>query len=161
MISFFSSLIVINAIVKTQYFGMGFLIWLPYAIIGFFVETYFELILSDVLINIWSVIGYCAFGLLTGLSADITFKLLNEITRISKKHISGITGLVMSLVYFLTIIIALAFFYKAGWVAGSFDEPGSFLGVAYFALPWMLINAYFGGFTGYALYYLNIKKRKD
>ena len=55
----------------------------------------------------------------------------------------------MSLVYFTLVIIALGFFYKAGWGAGSFAEPGSFLGVAYFCFPWMLLNAFFGGFTAF------------
>jgi len=147
-ISYFASLIVVFAILRTDQFGMGFLIWLPYAIIGFFVEYYFEI---DALISVWGVIGYCAFGLLSGLSADITYKLLNENSSIKKPIIAGLSGIIMSLVYFLTVIIAIGFFYKAGWGAGSFTEPGSFLGVSYFMVPWMLINAFFGGFTAYAL----------
>ncbi|MBY9021381.1 MAG: hypothetical protein KGD67_09995 [Candidatus Lokiarchaeota archaeon] len=58
----------------------------------------------------------------------------------------------MSLVYFTLVIIALGFFYKAGWGAGSFTEPGSFLGVAYFCFPWMLLNAFFGGFTAFCIH---------
>jgi hypothetical protein len=148
MISFFSSLIVLYAIIKSEVFGMGFYMWLPYAVIGFFVEAYFEL---DLLISIWAVLGYSAFGLITGLSADICFKLLNENTKIKKSFIAGISGTFMSFVYFVLVVIALGFFYKSGWGAGSFTEPGSFLGVAYFCLPWMLINAFFGGFTAYCL----------
>jgi hypothetical protein len=148
MISFFSSLIVLYAIIKSEVFGMGFYMWLPYAVIGFFVEAYFEL---DLLISIWAVLGYSAFGLITGLSADICFKLLNENTKIKKSFIAGISGTFMSFVYFVLVVIALGFFYKSGWGAGSFTEPSSFLGVAYFCLPWMLINAFFGGFTAYCL----------
>jgi len=148
MISYFSSLIVVYAILRSGTFGMGFLIWTPYAIIGFFVEAYFEL---EVLINIWGVVGYSIFGLVTGLSADISYKLLKEKTSINEKIVAGLTGL-MSLTYFGTTIIAIGFFYKVGWGAGSFTDPGSFLGVAYFCLPWMLINAFFGGFTAYAIY---------
>jgi len=148
MISFFSSLIVLYAIIKSKVFGMGIYMWLPYAVIGFFVEIYFEL---DLLISIWAVLGYSAFGLITGLSADICFKLLNENTKIKKSFIAGISGTFMSFVYFVLVVIALGFFYKSGWGAGSFTEPGSFLGVAYFCLPWMLINAFFGGFTAYCL----------
>jgi hypothetical protein len=154
MVSFFNSLIVINAIIKTQYFGMGFLLWLPYAVIGLFVEAYFELILTDVLISFWSVIGYCVFGLLTGFSADLTYQLLSSKTKLQKKYTAGFTGVIMNLTYFLTVIIAIGFFYKMGWGAGSFEDPGSFLGVAYFGLPWMIINAFFGGFTGHSLIYL-------
>jgi hypothetical protein len=35
VISFFSSLIVLHAIIKSKIFGMGFYLWLPYAVIGF------------------------------------------------------------------------------------------------------------------------------
>lgn len=149
MISFFSSLIVIYAIIKSKVFGMGFYLWLPYAVIGFFVEAYFEL---NVLISIWAVIGYSAFGLITGFSADLCFKLLNDNTKINQSVIAGISGLFMSLVYFILTVIALGFFYKVGWGAGSFTEPGSFLGVAYFCFPWMLINAFFGGFTAFCIH---------
>lgn len=148
MISYFSSLIVVLAILKSKIFGMGFLIWLPYAIIGFFVEAYFEL---EKLINIWGVVGYCIFGLITGLSADISFKVLKEKANIDDKIIAGITGVIMSLVYFGTTLIAIGFFYEGGWMAGSFSDPGTFLGVSYFGLPWMIINAFFGGFTASAI----------
>ena len=152
MISYFSNLIVVYAILKSRTFDMGFLIWTPYAIIGFFVEVYFEL---EVLINIWGVVGYCIFGLVTGLSADISYKLLKEKTPINEKIVAGLTGVLMSLTYFGTTIIAIGFFYKVGWGAGSFTDPGSFLGVAYFCLPWMIINAFFGGFTAYTIYYIS------
>jgi len=160
MISYFSSLIVILAILKTEKFGIGFLVWVPYALIGFFVETYFELILNPVLINIWGVIGYCAFGLLTGLSADLSYKLLSQKTKIRKGYIAGLSGIIMSIAYFVGIIIALNFFYKAGNVVGDFNDPGSFLGVSYFGLPWMLINAFFGGFTAHALHHFVDNKKE-
>jgi hypothetical protein len=148
MIGYFNSLIIILAILSYSKFGMGFYIWIPYAIIGFFVEAYFEL---DVLINIWAVVSYCMFGLITGLSADTFFIFLRNKSKIDLGIVSGLTGIIMSLVYFSLTFIALAFFYKAGYSAGSFLDPGSFLGVAYFGLPWLIINAFFGGFTAYHL----------
>ncbi len=159
MISYFSSLIIEYGIVKTQQFGMGFLIWLPYALIGLFVEAYFEL---EVLLSFWGVIGYCIFGLITGLSADISYYILKEKTALSDKVVAGLTGVIMSLTYFFTVLIAIGFFYKTGWAAGSFNDTGSFLGVAYFALPWMIMNAFFGGFTAYSLdYFLRENKKKQ
>lgn len=149
MIGFSNSLIVMLAIFSYPKFGMGFYIWVPYAIIGFFVEIYFEL---DVVVNIWAVVGYSVFGLITGISADISFSILKNKTKLDLGILSGITGVIMSLVYFLLILIALAFFYRAGWGAGSFLEPGSFLGVAYFGLPWMIVNSFFGGFSAYFLH---------
>ena len=158
MISYFSSLIVVYAILKSKKFGMGLFLWLPYAVIGFFVEAYFEL---EFLISIWGVVGYCAFGLLTGLSADISYKFLKEKTSFNERIIAGLTGVIMSLTYFITIIIAIGFFYKAGWGAGSFTDPGSFLGVAYFSFPWMIINAFFGGFTAYSIHYFLAHRNRN
>lgn len=157
MISFFSSLLVVYAINRIKIFGIGFLMWLPHAVIGIFVETYFEL---DALLNFWCAIGYCAFGLITGLSADLAFKILEVKTSLKQYHISGITRIIMNIVYYFLIIVAIGFFYKTGWGAGAFDQPGTFLGVAYFGLPWMLLNAYFGGFTAYFLDSENIFNKK-
>jgi hypothetical protein len=157
MISLFTSFISVFLILKTKLFGISLLLWLPYAIIGLFVETYFELILNNVLVSFWAVVGYCVFGLLTGLSADITFKLLDEKTNLKKKFVASFTGIIQSCVYFSLIIIALAFFYKQGWSAGSLLDPGSFLGVSYFGLPWMVLNAFIGGFMAYAVYLLRNK----
>ena len=156
VISYYTSLIVIYAILKTGKFGMGFFVWVPYAVIGFFVEAYFEL---EVLISIWGVVGYCVFGLLTGFSADISYKLLKEKTSLDGKVVAGLTGVIMSITYFITTIIAIGFFYKIGWGAGSFTDPGSFLGVAYFGFPWMVVNAYFGGLTAFAIDYFSRKKK--
>jgi hypothetical protein len=151
MISLFTSFISVYLILKTQIFGIGFLLWTPYAIIGFFVEGYFELILNDALISIWSVVGYCVFGLLTGLSADLSFRVLDKKTRLRKEYVSSLTGVIQSIVYFGLIIIALAFFYKQGWSAGSFSDSGTFLGNAYFGLPWMIIHAFIGGFLAHSI----------
>ena len=74
MISYFSSLIVVYAILKGRKFGIGLLLWTPYAII-------------------------------------------------------------------------------------SFTDSGSFLGVAYFCLPWMIINAFFGGYCAYTIHYFSSRRK--
>lgn len=153
VISFLSNLIVILGILRSSHFGMGLLIWTPYAVIGLFVEAYFELILNPVLINYWAVIGWCVFGLITGLSADLSYVLLKNRTSLDIKLVCGIVGVIMSLTYYFTTLIAIGFFYKTDWGGGSFTDPGSFLGVAYFTFPWMIIHAFFGGYTAYAMYF--------
>ncbi len=146
MISLFLSLIVISAIYKAeQNFGMGVLVFVPYAFIGFFVEYYYEI---DVLKGVWAVIGWCLIGLIVGVSANVSFKLLKEQTEIREEYVAGLTGVCMNLVYFLLICIALETFYISGT---SFSGPGSFLGVAYFGLPWMLIHGFFGGYLACAM----------
>jgi len=42
MVGYFNALIIILPILKIRQFGMGTAIYLPYAIIGFFVEYYYE-----------------------------------------------------------------------------------------------------------------------
>ncbi len=149
-VSFFLSLIVISAIYKTeQTFGMGVLVFVPYAIIGFFVEYYYEI---DILKGVWSVVGWCLIGLMVGFSADVSFKVLKAQSGFREEYIAGVTGLIMNLVYFLLVCIALETFYIAG---SGLSGPGSFLGVAYFGLPWMLIHGFFGG---YLACIMNIRK---
>ncbi|MBD3196622.1 MAG: hypothetical protein GF317_16320 [Candidatus Lokiarchaeota archaeon] len=151
MISLFTSFISVYLVLKTEAFGIGLLLWVPYAVIGFFVEAYFELILNNSLINIWCVFGYSIFGILTGLSTDLSFRILDKKTNLRKSLVASLTGVFQSLVYFGLIIVALGFFYKNGWSAGSFTDPGTFLGNAYFGLPWMVIHALIGGFVAYSI----------
>ncbi len=150
MFSFFNSLIVLLAILRVKVFGTGLLIYLPWASVGFFIEMYFELILNPVLINIWGVIGWCLFGLLTGLSADLSYWYLRKKTSLKEKYTASITAMIMSLVFFILNVIASIFFYKNGMANLNFS-PSTFLGNAYFGIPWMIINSLFGGYVAYNL----------
>jgi hypothetical protein len=146
MTSLFLSLIILSAIYKTnETFGVGFLVFIPYAVIGFFVEYYYEI---DVLKGVWAVIGWCLIGLIVGLSADISFKLLQTQTELRHEYVAGLTGVSLNLIYFLLVWIAIETFYIAGT---GLSGPGSFLGVAYFGLPWMLIHGFIGGYLAYNL----------
>ena len=149
----FRSYLVLWGILRSNKFGMGFLIWLPYAIIGLVVEAYFELILNPVLKGYWGVIGYCAFGLLTGFSADIAFKICQDRLKMRGEIAAGIAGVIMSMVYFLTILIAISFFYIESTPL-NWQDPSTFTGLAYFGLPWMILNAFFGGVAAYAIHML-------
>jgi hypothetical protein len=148
MISGFSSFLVLNAIIRSKQFGMGLLIWLPYAIIGVFVETYFELIVNPVLKGFWVVILYCLFGLITGFSADISYYYLNKKVNLNRGVLVGLTGMIMSLVYFFTTLIAISTFYKNSKPL-SWTDPTTFTGLAYFGIPWMLIHAFIGGLAAF------------
>ena len=145
-ISLCLSLIVLSAIYKTdQFFGIGVIVFIPYAVIGFFVEYYYEI---DVLKGVWAVFGWCLIGLIVGFSADISFKLLKERTGIRDEYVAGITGIIMNIIYFLLVCVAIDTFYIS---ETGLSGPGSFLGVAYFGLPWMLIHGFFGGYLAYAM----------
>ncbi|MFX1505630.1 MAG: hypothetical protein ACFFDC_05900 [Promethearchaeota archaeon] len=148
MTSLFLSLIILSAIYKAdQTFGTGVLVFIPYVIVGSFFEYYYEI---DVLKGIWAVFGWCLVGLMVGFSADISFKFLKEHTGIREEYVAGLTGVLMNLVYFLLVCIAIETFYASGT---GFSGPGSFLGVAYFGLPWMLIHGFLGGYLACAMNY--------
>ena len=149
MIGYFLAIIIILPILIFKSFGIGTLIFLPYAIVGFFVEYYYEWIAVQSLKGVWAVFVWVVTGLLIGLSADLTYKFLSK--KISLKIKSIIMGIVLAVVNFLLVFIVLRFCYKIP-LSVSPIEPGSFLGVAYFGLPWLIVNSGFGGFTAYAIF---------
>jgi len=149
MIGYFVSIIIILPILIIKRFGIGTAIYLPYAIIGFFVEYYYEWLLESTLISPWAALGWAALGLVIGFSVDITYKYLSK--RISLKIRSMIMGIVLGSASFLFTLLALLFFYKEPLSVSPVDS-GSYLGVAYFGLPWLLVNSGFGGFTAYTIF---------
>ena len=76
ILSFYITLVVVLPILLLQRFGVGMLVYLPYAITGLFVEYYFELVAEHNLTSYWGVLGWCAFGLAIGLSADLAYRYL-------------------------------------------------------------------------------------
>lgn len=148
MIGYFLSIVIILPILIYKSFGIGILIFLPYSIIGFFVEYYYEYASQQTLKSIWGVFGWAFIGIIIGLSADLTFKFLSK--KISLKIKAIIMGIVIALTNFVLTLIAISFFYKISAPVTSI-VPGSFLGVAYFGLPWLVINSGFGGYTAYAI----------
>ena len=149
MIGYFVAIIVILPILIFKNFGIGILIFLPYAIIGFFVEYYYELIAVQALKGVWAVFAWTIIGLLIGLSADITYKFLSK--KISIKIKSIIMGVVLALANFILTFIVLRYCYKVPMQIFPVD-PGNWFGIAYFGLPWLIVNSGFGGFTAYTIF---------
>ena len=150
MIGYFISIIIILPILIIDKFGIGVFIYLPYAVIGFFVEYYYEWVLESTLISPWGAFGWSAFGLIIGLSVDLTYRFLPK--HISLKIRSIVMGIVFSFVIFITTLLALLLFYKEP-LSISPIHPGSYLGIAYFGFPWLLVNSGFGGFTAYSIFH--------
>ena len=138
ILSFYITLVVVLPILLLQRFGVGMLVYLPYAITGLFVEYYFEMVAEHNLTSYWGVIGWCVVGLAIGSSADLAYRYLPALW--SPRWRAILTGVVMGLVNFLLVGAALSFFYVAPQ-SGS----GSFLGVAYYGLPLLLLNSGFAG----------------
>ena len=145
MLGYFNTLVVTLPILLIRRFGVGAMIFLPYAIIGFPTEYYFEIILEPVLHGPLAVLGLCLIGIIIGLSADLTFRFLPD--SLNERLRAILIGFVMAITTFILMIIALQFFYITAMQTG----PGSFIGLAYFGLPWLIITSAFGGYTAWAI----------
>ncbi len=139
IVSYFNALIVILPILLLRRFGVGTAIYLPYAIVGFFLEYSLE---QHILVSIWGTVGWCVFGLATGFSADLAYRFLP----VPERWRAILMGIVMGSVNFLLTLVAVSFFYTV-----HPPEPYTFAGIAFFALPWLILNSAFGGYTAYAL----------
>ena len=144
VLSYFLVLVVMLPILIIKRFGVGLAVYLPYAIIGLFVEYYMEWVVNQVLVSPWAVVGWCVFGLATGLSADMSYRFLP--LRMSERLRSIITGLVSGALTFLPTLVALTYFYVE-----QQSGPGPFFGLAYYGVPFLLISSGFGGYTAWAI----------
>jgi uncharacterized BrkB/YihY/UPF0761 family membrane protein len=144
VLSFFIIFVTVFPILTIKRFGVAIATYLPYAITGLFVEYYIEWTTLHSLVSPWAVVGWCVIGLAIGLSADLAYRYLPG--RLLERWRAVITGVVMGLVNFLLVVVALTFFYVE-----QQSGPGSFLGIAYYGLPLLVINSGFGGCTAYAV----------
>jgi hypothetical protein len=78
MVSYFSSLIVILPALLTRRFGTATAVFLPYVIVGFPINYYFEWVADHTWVAPWSGLGWTAAFLLTGLSVDLALRYLPE-----------------------------------------------------------------------------------
>ena len=76
MLGYLNALIVVLPIQRLGFFGVGALIYLPYAVIGLPVEYYYEWVLNPALKGPLAVVGWCALGPLIGLCADLAHRYL-------------------------------------------------------------------------------------
>ena len=138
--SFFLALVAILPIRLVRRFGVGAMVYLPYAILGLGVESYMELVRTSSLVGPLAVVGWCVIGPLIGLSADLSHRFLPR--RLSSGLRAALTGLVLGGTTFLLMLVALFFFYVSRQTG-----PGSYLGQAWYGLPWLLLNSGFGGYV--------------
>ena len=145
IVSFFSSLIVILPALLTRRFGTATAVFLPYVIVGFPINYYFEWVTERTWVAPWSGLGWTAAFLLTGLSVDLALRYLPD--KLTPAWRPVLSGAIMGLVSFLVTVAALDLVY----VGPLPTDAGSFVGIAYFGVPWMVINSAFGGYAAYAL----------
>jgi hypothetical protein len=143
--SYFASLLVLLPLHLTGRFGTAAAVYLPYVVIGFPVNYRYEWVLERTWIAPWAGLGWSAAFLLTGLAADLSFRFLPR--TLSGAWRAALSGAVMGLASFIVTAAALAFVY----IGPLPTDPGSFVGLAYFGLPWMVVHSGLGGYTAYAL----------
>ena len=144
ILSFYIALVVVLPILIIRRFGVGVAVFLPYALTGFFVDYYFDWVVTPALRSPWGAVGWCVIGLAIGLSADLAHRFLPA--RFSERLRAVTTGIVMGATNFILVVAALRFFYVE-----QQSGPGSFLGLAYYGLPLLIVNSAFGGYTAYAI----------
>ncbi len=145
VMAYFIALVVVLPILVIKRFGVGIAVYLPYAIIGLFVEYYMDWVLVRVLVSIWAVPGWCVLGLATGLCADLAYRYLPS--RLSERWRAILTGLTVGIATFVAVTIALSFFY----IKVDTIYPANYFSVAYYGVPFMLVSSGFGGYTAYAI----------
>lgn len=144
VMGYFIALVIVLPILLIKRFGVGFAVYLPYAISGLFVEYYMDWVLVRNLVGLWGVAGWCVLGLVTGLGADMAYRYLPA--QLSEKWRSIGIGLIIGISTFLSWLVALTYFYVERQTG-----PGSYLGIAYYGIPFLLLTSGFGGFTAYAI----------
>ena len=133
------SLVIVLAILKVKRFGTGVAIFLPYAILGFFIEYMMEVVTNPALIAPWAVLIWSLSGPLAGLSADISLRLLPPLGSRSR---AALAGLISISTYFLSTLLVLAFLYIDPTPGLTHYTQGIFL-----TLPWLLSMGLLGGYT--------------
>jgi len=138
--SYLFALVVVLPILVIRRFGVGVLVYLPYAILGLGVEFYMESVATQALVGPIAVVGWCVIGLLIGLCADLAHRFLP--TSLSDGARGTLIGMVQGGATFGLMLLALSYFYVSRQTG-----PGSYLGQAWYGVPWLLLNSGLGGYT--------------
>jgi hypothetical protein len=137
---------VMLSILTLQRFGAGTVVFLPYALIGFFMVYYMDYVTLKTMLSVWGAVAWCLGGLLTGLAADLAFRFFPP--RIPEKWRSILVGTVVGLGIYLTPLVAMTFFYIP-------QPPESHYYLIttriVYSLSWLIVNGGFAGYTAYAI----------
>jgi len=144
VISYFLSLAVVLAIRRVGVFGTGMAVFLPYAMLGVFVEYWMEYVENPWLIAPWAAVIWAVNGPLAGLCADLAHRLLPK--SLKENYRSALVGTILVFAYWLLTLFTLAFLYVD-------PAPGlaHYLNGIYITLPWLIVSGCLGGYTAHAM----------
>ena len=144
--AYFMALPALLSILTLRRFGAGTVVFLPYAILGFYPVYYMDHIVNKTMPTAWGAVAWCLGGLLTGLAADLAFRFLPG--SFSEKWRAILIGVMIGLGIYLTPLITMTFFYIS-------QPPEShyymFTTQIAYSLSWLLVNGGFAGYTAYAI----------
>lgn len=143
---FFMTLPVMLSILTLRRFGAGTIVFLPYAILGFYPVYYMDYIVNKTMLNVWGAVAWCLGGVFTGLAADLAFRFLPR--SLSEQWRAVLIGMVVGLGIYLTPLIAMTYFYIP-------QPPEShyymFTTEIAYSLSWLLFNGGFAGYTAFLI----------
>jgi len=144
--AYFMALPVMLSILALRRFGAGTVVFLPYAVIGFFAVYYMDYVTLHTMRTVWGAVAWCLGGLLTGLAADLAYRFLPH--RILERWRAVLVGLVVGLGIYLTPLVAMTFFYIPHPLESHYYM---FTTRIVYSLSWLLVNGGFAGYTAYAI----------
>lgn len=146
LVPYFAAIAAVYPVLAVNRFGTGILVYLPYALIGFFPLYYFDWLQSGALVGLWAVFVWSATGPLIGACLDLTMALTS---RLNKATRAITAGAVMQAATFFMILLGFTFLYHP--TAAGAGHLHFFNREWFFTLPWMAVNGAFGGYTAYSL----------
>jgi hypothetical protein len=144
--AFFMVLPAMLSILTLRRFWAGTAVFLPYALIGFFMVYALDYATYHTMTSIWGAVAWSLGGLLTGLAADLAFRFLPR--TLSEKWRASLVGVVIGLGIYLTPLITMTFFYIPQPPESHYHQFTT--GIVY-SLSWLLVNGGFAGYTAYLL----------
>lgn len=144
--AYFMALPVMLSILTLRRIGAGVVVFLPYAIIGFFMVYYMDYITLHIMLSVWGAVAWCLGGLLTGFAADLAFRFLPP--HLPEKWRAILAGATVGLGIYLTPLVAMTFFYVPQPPASHYYL---FTTRIVYSLSWLLVNGGFAGYTAYAI----------
>jgi len=140
--AFFMVLAIVYPVARLQRFGAASAVFVLYATAGSYIEYQMQWVVERQLASPWGALAWGMFGVLVGLTADVTFQALRRIG--SPGWRMAITGAVTGAALFATTYLAMTTLYASP--ASQQTHFVFFSARASFSLPWMILN---GGFAGY------------
>jgi hypothetical protein len=139
--AYFMALPVMLSILTLRRFWAGTLVFVPYALIGFFMVYALDYTTYHTMTSIWGAVAWSLGGLFTGLAGDLAFRFLPH--SLPEVWRAVLVGAIIGLGTYLTPLITMTFFYIPQPPESHYHQFTT--GIVY-SLSWLVVN---GGFAGY------------